>query len=152
MECIVGRASEPGFIVRRNSALSATDRAIAYGFIALVTFGIAVTFACLGAWMVLPFAGVELLVLSLAFRWIGRHAEYCERLTIDGDALRVEIAEAGRVRRGEFNRWWAQVVGGNGDGLLAIRSHGREMEFGRHLTAGERVAVAGALRRQLRNR
>ena len=151
MECIVGGVSEPDITVRRNNSLSSADRMIAFGFIALVTLGIAVAFACFGAWFILPFAGMELLVLLLAFRWIGRHADDYERLTIVGDLLRIEIAEAGQVQRHDFNRWWAQVVCGTEGRRLALRSHGREIELGRHLTRGERVAFAGAVRRQLRS-
>jgi len=39
---------------------------------------------------------------------------------------------------------------GSGRGRLALRSHGREVEFGCHLTNEERERVAQELRQQLK--
>jgi uncharacterized membrane protein len=152
MECIVGQQSGYTLTARRNNSLSSSDRIRAFGFIAVVSLGIAVTFAWLGAWLILPFAGIEVLVLFFAFRCIERHARDYERLTISGDVLQIEIAEVESVQQFQFNRWWAQVVYEPDCGRLALRSHGREIEFGRHLTEEERLAVAGALRQRLRSR
>lgn len=152
MECIFEQ--EPGytFTARRNNSLTSSDRILAFGFIALVCLGIAVAFACLGAWLILPFAGIEVLVLWWAFCWVERHARDYERLTIEGDTLQIEVVEVKRVQRFEFNRWWAQVVCERNGSRLALRSHGREIEFGRYLTGEQRLVVAGALRERLRSR
>ena len=99
-------------VARRNNSLSSTGRLLAFGFIFVVSVGIAVAFAIIGAWPILPFAGLEMLVLCLAFRAIGRRAADYERIAIDGDRVRVEIREAGQERGHEFNRAWAQVVVG----------------------------------------
>ena len=64
----------------------------------------------------------------------------------------MESMDAGRVERREFNRSWAQVVCEGDGSRLALRSHGREVVFGRHLSGHERLAVARALREQLRSR
>ncbi|MNC85192.1 hypothetical protein D3C83_07790 [compost metagenome] len=137
-------------VVRRNNSLSSTGRLLAFGFIFVVSVGIAVAFAIIGAWPILPFAGLEMLVLCLAFRAIGRRAADYERIAIDGDRVRVEIREAGRERGHEFNRAWAQVVVSRGGAQLALRSHGREVEIGRHLNDGQRLVLARELERQLR--
>ena len=152
MECIWGQESGSTVTARRNNSLSSSDRILAFGCIALVSLGIAVAFAWLGAWLILPFAGIEVLVLFLAFRYVERHARDYERLTLSGDVLQIEVAEVGRVQRFRFNRWWAQVVCAGDGSRLALRSHGKEIEFGRHLNDEQRLAVAGALREQLRSR
>ena len=148
MECTLGQ--EAGYILtaRRNNSLSSSGRLLAFCVIALVSLGIAIAFACLGAWLILPFSGVELLVLWWAFRCIERHARDYERLTINGDTVEIEVAEIGRVQRYRFNRWWAQVVY-EYDGRLALRSHGTQVEFGRHLTPHQRRVIAGALKSRL---
>jgi uncharacterized membrane protein len=68
----------------------------------------------------------------------------------------VERWETGRVSRDEFNRCWAQVVyqpGAPGTGeVLALRSHGRMVQLGRHLTQEQRRQVARALKQQLGDR
>jgi uncharacterized membrane protein len=91
-------------------------------------------------------------VLYAAFRYVDLHAADYECLEINGDRVRIEIREGKAVRRVELNRHWAQVVRRDASGRprLALRSHGREVEFGRHLTNAERERVARELLRQLR--
>jgi len=52
--------------------------------------------------MILPFAGLEMLGLLLAFYWVDRHAEDYERIAIAGDRLKVEHVEAGRTKSHEL--------------------------------------------------
>jgi uncharacterized membrane protein len=139
-------------VARRNNSLSRSERRAVLCFIGAVSLAIALGFAAFGAWLVLPFAGLEILVLYLAFRVIDKHAEDYECLKIDGDRVRVEVVEGGRVRRMEFDRHWAQVVlrESAGSHSLAVRSHGREIELGRHLTDTERARIGRELRRHLR--
>jgi len=152
MECSLGQEAGHTFTAHRNNSLSSSGRLLAFGVIAFSSLTIALAFACLGAWLILPFAGLELLVLAWAFCFMERHAWDYERLTINGDVLQVELAEVGRVQRFQFNRWWAQVVCEHDGSRLALRSHGRQIEFGRHLTNDQRRAVAVALKARLRSR
>lgn len=149
-------AGEFHLIARRNNSLSSTGRTAVFGSLVLVSFAISSAFAFFGAWLVLPFAGVEMAVLYLAFRHMERHAGDFESIAIEGERVLVERWELGKVSRYEFNRYWANVVleqpGRTGKMRVALRSHGREVEFGRHLTDEQREAVAKALRQQLRNR
>jgi uncharacterized membrane protein len=157
MECTdAGEAGEFLLIARRNNSLSSTGRAIVLASLVLLSFAISLAFACLGAWLVLPFAGAEMAVLFLAFRHMERHAGDFESIAIEGEQVLVERWEVGEVSRYEFNRCWAQVVlhdaGPAGRTTVALRSHGREVEFGQHLTEHQREAVAQTLRQQLKNR
>src|SRR5262245_21234451 len=93
-------------VARRNNSLSSTGRLVVYGFLFVVSVGIALAFAMLGAWPILPFAGLEMLVLFLAFRYVDRHAADYERIAIDRDRVEVEFCEAGTHRRHELNRLW----------------------------------------------
>jgi uncharacterized membrane protein len=102
--------------------------------------------------MVLPFAGAEMLVVYCAFRYVARHASDFETISIDADRVTIERWEMGKVSRFEFNRYWAQLVmrpvAGRGD-MLALRSHGRQVEFGRYLSEEQRREVARAIKAQL---
>jgi len=95
-------------------------------------------------------------VLFLAFRYMERHAQDFESIAIEGEQVLVERWEVGEVSRYVFNRCWAQVVlhhaGPTGKTTLALRSHGREVEFGQHLTELQREALAHTLRQHLKNR
>lgn len=122
----------------------------------MVLLAISIGFALNGAWLVFPFAGLDILVVWLAFRYVERRGGDCECLTAEGDCVAVEIRSGTRLERFEFNRHWVQVLhagpGGGERGRLALRSHGREVEFGVHLDDGQRAALARRLREHLKNR
>jgi uncharacterized membrane protein len=154
MEC--ENAGESGsfmLVTRRNSSLSAPGRHLVLGSLVLITFAVSVAFALHGAWLILPFAGGEMLLLYLAFRCTAQHAADFERISIDGDRVLIERWETGRVSRFEFNRYWAQVVmqreARDARDTLAVRSHGQQVEFGRHLTDEQRRKAARAIRQNL---
>ncbi len=137
---------------RRNCSLQVAERWRAFWLIAVVSATIALGFAAIGAWLVLPFAGLELAGLWVAFRQFSLVADDFERVTIKGDRLLVESCTRGRVRRYEWNRRWTQVVvrDGGGSCQVALRSHGKEIEFGRSLSGGARLDAARRLKDQLR--
>ena len=151
----VANADEPvGFLLvaRRNNSLSSAGRNLVVGSLAAISLVISLAFALQGAWMILPFAGLEVLVVYVAFRCVERHAEDFESLSIEGDQVLIVRRERGEVSRYEFNRYWAQVVLQPGrQVVLALRSHGRQVEFGRHLTEQQRCRMAGIIRAELGN-
>lgn len=152
MECVIaGAADRFALITRRNNSLSAAGRCLVFGSIVAVSMGIAAAFALFcGAWPVLPFAGIEMAALYMAFRHIGRHATDYERVAVDGDRVDVEVFEGGRSARFGFNRCWTQVVCAGDGSRLALRSHGRELEIGRHMSGEQRLGLARRLRQGLR--
>ena len=138
--------SDHVYIARRNNSLSSSGRRVAFGFILTVTLGIAAAFVLLfGAWPILPFAGIEMGVLYGAFRYMERHACDYERISIRGDRVEVEVREGARITKVELNRFWARVVCEGKGTRLALRSHGREIEIGRHLCKEERRDMARTL-------
>lgn len=138
---------------RPPQALSAAQRRRVLWFLAGVSFAIALAFAWIGAWPVLPFAGLEVGVLVWAFREIERHADDYERLIVDGDRLVVEQKSAERLVCHEFNRHWARLVAEHdraGLARLALCSHGRELVLGRALGPPQREALEKTLQSLLR--
>lgn len=142
-------AAEFSRLARRNSSLSSTGRLAVFVFLFFVSFGIAGAFALLGAWPVLPFAGLEMIALFAALYCLERRAGDFERISIAGDRVAIEIREDGRARNHEMSRTWARLVLHGGE-RLALRSHGREVEIGRYLSASQRAALARELGQQLR--
>lgn len=145
------RATEFKRVARRNNSLSSTGRLLVFAFIFVVSVGIAAAFAYFGAWLILPFAGLEMLVLYLAFCIVDRHAADYESISIDGDRVKVERLEAGHAQSRAFSRYWAEVVVSQNGGRLALRSHGREFEIGRTMSDAQRLELAQALKRRLRD-
>jgi uncharacterized membrane protein len=138
------------YTARRNNSLSSSGRQLVFGFILTVSLGIAAAFSiAFGAWPILPFAGIEMAVLYVAFRYVDRHAGDYERITIQGDSVAVEVREGTQVSHFQLQRCWAQVVCEPEGARLALRSHGRQIELGRHLCEERRREMARDLSRQL---
>src|SRR5262249_36115485 len=139
----VGSAAGFTFTARRNDSLPPGGRFLVPGSLALVLLAISSGFALNGAWLVFPFAGLDVLVVFLAFRYLERRGGDCECLTLDGDRVVVEIRRGARLEKFEFNRHWVQVLhagsSGTGRSRLALRSHGKEVEFGVHLDDEQRA-------------
>ena len=146
-----GETAEYVFTARRNNSLSSSGRLLVFGFILTVSLGIAAGLSLtLGAWPILPFAGLEMALLYCAFRYVERHAGDYERITIRDCSVAIDVHEGPNVTRLELNRYWARVVCDAGGSRLALRSHGREIEVGRHLCEEKRLEWASELRRELR--
>ena len=154
----LAQAEEPRsfvLVARRNNSLSPSGRRLVLGSLSVIALAISLAFALHGAWLILPFAGAELAVVYLAFRAVAQHAGDFESISISGDRVLIERWERGRVDRHEFSRYWARVVfepavAGRGE-ILALRSHGRQVEFGRYLTEEQRREVARTLKEELRH-
>jgi uncharacterized membrane protein len=139
-------------LAKSNCSLQRDERWCAFWLIASISAIISVAFALAGAWLILPFAGLEVGALCLAFRMWDRRAHDYEWLTIDGDRLVVEQQQRGKRTRFEGNRLWAQVVvrRRNARVHVALRYHGREIEFGTHLSDEARSDAARRVRERLR--
>lgn len=152
MKCVAGgETAEYVYTARRNNSLSSSGRRLVFGFILAVSLGIAAVFSfAFGAWPIMPFAGLEMTVLYFAFRYMDHHAADYERITIYGGSVAVEVREGTHVNRLELSRYWAKIVCDADCTRLALRSHGREIEVGRHLCEEQRLAMAQELKRELR--
>jgi len=137
---------------RRINSFSARDCRVVFTSLAVISLGVAVAFAALGAWLILPFAGAEALALYGAYRWIVRHADDAEWLCISGNAVVLAVKENAQTRQYEFNCAWARLVVNrrHGNVRLALRSHGREVEVGRYLDSDARQKLARDLKARLK--
>lgn len=142
-------------IARPNNSLTAEGAYRLLAILAVIALMVAVGFTHIGAWLVLPFAGLELLAFALAFYYIRLHAADFESITIDGDRVLIEKKHRRHVSAMEFQRYWTQVSvkeSASGKHALMIGSHGKEVEFGKHFIDDEqRVALVRELKKKLRN-
>ena len=143
----VGSGPEFSLTMKRNCSVSPQALVWLLVFTACLSFAIGIGFALFGAWPVLPFVGLEVAALGLAFFANGRHATDYERIALRKDALVVEVSDADRVEAVQLNPQWVKLVASRRrqDVRLALRSHGREIEIGRHLDAPGREALAAEL-------
>jgi len=139
------------WLLRRNCSLTPRQMASVFVLLSVVSLGIAGFFWSQGAWMVLPFALLEVLAVGLAFVLYARHAVDRERICLRDDRLVVELESAGRTERAEFRRAWVRVEPRAGDGsLIEVFGDGRSVSVGRFVQAGMRPALAREIRLALR--
>ncbi len=115
---------------------------------------IAATFAWLGFWMVLPFAGFEMLCLGAALYFCVRKLSQRETVVVDEDEIRISVGREKPEKSCTFKRAWASVVMSpprfRGEpGSLWIRSHGRQVEIGSFLGENDKWSLARALERAI---
>jgi uncharacterized membrane protein len=134
-----------------NRSLGPGGRAACLAAIATTTVAIGAGAAALGAWPVLPFAGLEVALVVVAFRVLARHDGDFERLEIEGERVRLRMRRAACVVEWEGCAPWARLVVEDGAGRcgLALRYAGRTVEFGRLLSDGGRREWAAELGRRL---
>jgi uncharacterized membrane protein len=120
------------------------------------TFGVAGVFTALGFWPVLPFAGLEMIVLVWAVKVSMRAALVSETITVGEDSIRIEQCEPKGSHTTVFARHWSRVKLRAPHAILhphrlLIESHGRACEVGRFLTEDERRAFARRLQQLVGN-
>lgn len=147
--------AEKQITVRPNSSLSQLNSVKLLVALASIALIVALAFVKVGVWLVLPFAGLELLAFAYAFYVLSLHAEDYETITIVNDKVVIEQQTYKVSVKSEFNRYWAQVnlrKQSSGASGLFIGSHGKEVEFGRgYINEEQRVSLAKQLKLILKN-
>jgi uncharacterized membrane protein len=141
------------WIARPNRALSSRQAVGLLFGAAVATLPIAFIFSLVGAWPVLPFAGLEIAALWLALRHLHRHAADEERIEVESGTIAIHRQHAGIRTTHRFSRYWAQLRIEKPPDCpgwrLFLRSHGRELEIGQLLTDTQKRTLAQELKTQL---
>lgn len=84
--------SESGLMIVARPNQSASWRANLYTLLALCvpSLGVAIVFAVLGAWPILPFAGLEMLALGTALYYVNWKLQYRHVITLSEDSVRID--------------------------------------------------------------
>jgi len=147
-------SAQKQFIVRRNQSLSWRGNKLFIYFMAAVSFGIAGMFALKGLWLILPFAGLEILALTLGLYMCSLRCRDQEVVTIADDFVTVEKGRVKPSQAWQFERAWVNLelvkppLQGHPSKLL-IRSKGNETEIGKCLTNDERKTLSVSLAKAL---
>ncbi len=136
-----------------HRSLSPRGFLLVMGALCALSFGGGLFFFLSGAWPVVGFMGLDVLLVWVAFRLNYRHARQYERLVLTRDALAVErVTHYGERRAWSFQPAWVRVEieePAEPDTPLLLRSHGRRLSIGSFLSAEERLDLARALRAAL---
>jgi len=133
--------------MKRNCSVSPRQYVIFFASLALVSLAIAVLLLFNGAWLVLPFTGVELVVVGGAFAIHARHAVDYERIRLYPNRLVIEQVSADRLTQFEFNPRWVRVEpGASPRDPVRLVSRGQAVAVGLHLAQDRRTQFARELR------
>lgn len=148
---------ETQFVIGPNASLSPAQAWVFMAGISTVGLGIAVAFAFMGFWLILPLAGIELAALGAGLYVSVRRNRYREVVTIEEDAIKVAFGEVGRGVRHEvaLPRIWTRVELASGPTRLAptvlqLAYGSQRVVIGRDLTEEERELLAARLRAVIR--
>lgn len=123
---------------------------ILMGILSGISFLTGLAFAWIGAWPVMAFLGLDVLIVYLAFKLNYRSGRLYEQVEIDRETVTLtRVYPTGRSESYQFSAYWARVllsVGADGRSDMRLASHGREIPFGRFLTNEERENFAQALK------
>jgi uncharacterized membrane protein len=97
------------WIARPNRSLTSSGRSIWLLLIAATATMTAGAAAAIGAWPVLPFAGLEVFLMWAAFRVIASHDEDYEILRVIDHGFEWERRAGNKVKRLGGNAAWANV-------------------------------------------
>ncbi|UUX52152.1 DUF2244 domain-containing protein [Nisaea acidiphila] len=149
------REEEPLFdaVLYPHRSLSPTGFLILMLAIAACSTAIGIVFWIAGAWPVVGFLGLDVLLIYIAFRLSYRDARRYETLHLTRERLSVERFVRGRrVLQKNLQPYWLNVLveeERSGANRLILRSHGQTLEIGAFLSPPEKTDLADNLRSAL---
>ncbi len=133
-----------------NCALSDDQARLFMGSLVFGTLMVSGSIALAGFWLVLPFAGLELMAVGYALSLSMKRGRYKEVLRVFNDQLVVEKGVQNVEERVEFPRYWATVKliparVASYPSRLMVTCMGKSLEIGEFLTESERVGLGKRL-------
>jgi uncharacterized membrane protein len=138
--------------IRPNCSLTVRGARLFFASACVVPFGMGGFLALKGFWPILPFGGLEMLLLAWALKVSLERRFHSQTITVTDSDVRIESLVRDRSERVVFPRHWAQVklrrpAARLHPSRLTIESHGRQCELGSFLTEAERRGLALRLAR-----
>lgn len=141
-------------IVRPNRTLTLRDMTVLFAGLTVVVLTIGIGFSLAGAWPVLPFAGLEMLVVGLVLYRLARHADDHDLIVVGREHITVIRRRGGCEWRNEFQRYWTKVTLERRrswhPSQLKVGSHGRFVVIAADVNEEERKSLSVTLNNFLR--
>lgn len=141
------------FVCRRNCSIGPRAMLLVFASLAGLSFGFGAIFAAYGTWLILPFAGIEMLAVGAAFLICGRRTGDFERIRIEPHLVTVEQVQGATTELHRFNPQWTQlrIVRGAQAVRVLLFQAGRGLEIGSHLGFQRRAAFAASFEAAFRD-
>ncbi|APH70332.1 DUF2244 domain-containing protein [Aquibium oceanicum] len=149
-------ADEPIFsaLLTPHRSLGPRGFAILMGIIGTISFSIGLLFWSIGAWPIVGFFGLDVLLIYGAFRMNYRAARAREEVSVSRTRLDIrKFAPSGRSESHQFNPFWAKFAVSRHEEIgitrMAVEGQGRNVTIGSFLNPDDRESFATAFGRAL---
>lgn len=144
------------FLIRPNKSLTEKGMVVFVVLVGLAIFLVALRFVLLGAWVILPFAILEIGMLATGFWLYARASRYRETVDISKQSFIVTQESVKGSKTWTFNPHWVDFILRDDPNdwypsRLFIKSHGEHVEIGTCLINEEREELLEALRDAMPN-
>jgi len=113
--------------------------------ISIITFIVAGYFISKGGWLVLPFSGLELIIIGTSLYMFFKHYNHCEVITFTDNKVIIEYGKDEPEKSWEYQRHWSKIhvkeYGLFETPKVSIKSHGKETEVGSFLGYDEKILL-----------
>lgn len=141
-------------IVRPHRVLTLRNMLLLFAGQTTVVLIIGIGFTLMGAWPVLPFAGLEMTVVAAVLYRLHRHADDHDLVAVEGERITVIRRRGKREWRDEFQRYWMKITLERSRGWypsrLKLGSHGRFVIIAAEVNEEERESLSTTLNNALR--
>jgi len=146
------------FTIYQNQSLSKRGNQIFFLTILCVSFIIALAFAGQGLWLIIPFAGVEMLALGFALYCCMNKLSRVETITVSDKEVSLDVRQQNREQSScSFPKAWARAT------VLApktitqrrqlwLEGNRAKVEIGAFLDDREKVKLASAINQSIQSR
>lgn len=144
-------------IARPNQSASWDANVLLLAILAIPVLGIAVVFALLGAWVILPFAGLELLALGAALYKVNCRQQYRHVITVSDDSVCIDKGYHTPQEHWELARDHSGLTVTTqphpcDTPLLCLHDHHASVTLGEFLNREESLELLGLLQQEIRVR
>ena len=137
-------------LLEPNISLSWKTNTRIFYIICIITLAISIHFYRIGGWLVLPFSGLELLLISIAVYLFFQRNNHCEVIRFTDDKVVIEKGKKFPEKSWEYPRHWSKFHieehGLYDIPKVTIKSHGKEMEMGSFLGYDEKLLFIKTLK------
>ena len=120
----------------------------------IICMGVALAMATFGLWMVIPFAGAEVIFIVVCLYWTLKRLSRKEVITVDKEAIRLEWGYNYPDHTVNLPRQWSRLSYRCTDNLfevgdLSVSAHGKHYALGCCLNRDEKKALYTELKAAL---
>lgn len=117
-----------------------------------VSLTVGTAFFIFGAWGILPYSLLEMLVLLSCLCYCRYQYSKQEVITVSQHDVRIEKGRNTPAKSWDYKRLWAKFMVASprhpwGSTIISIRSHGREIELGSFLSRHDKIELIQQLKR-----